>query len=539
MRSAWFATLTMLTAMLAVAFGATKPAGPAGPASTSSPATSSVSPFDAGLAKPTGQIDTLVFDQLARLNIKPAPICSDAVFVRRVFLDVIGTLPTASEARDFIADKSPGKRRLLIDRLLDRPEFADYWAMKWADTLRIKAEFPIKLWPKAAQTYYRWIHACIGQNTPYDQLARGMLLACGSSYYAPQANFYRAVQNRDSAGLAQAVALTFMGQRAERWPKQKLADLAVFFSQVSYKYTGEWKEEIVYLDPAKTDALPASAHLPDGSVAILQPGCDARKVFADWLTSPRNPEFSQSIVNRVWCWLMGRGIVQECDDIRGDNPPTNPKLLAYLQSELVSSGYNLQAIYKLILNSQTYQLSSIPQSDDPRALANFAYYQVRPLEAEVLIDALCQISGTGERYVSVVPEPFTYLPIDMRAINISDGNTSSAFLELFDRPARDTGLISERSASAKSGQRLHMLNSTHVQNKIANGPKMRQLLAQPRTAPKALADTLYLTILSRHPTDDELRIMSTYSRSSTQLARDAVMDIAWALINSEEFLNRH
>jgi hypothetical protein len=461
------------------------------------------------------------------------------VFVRRVFLDVIGTLPTVSEAQDFVADKSPGKRRILIDRLLNRPEFADYWAMKWADTLRIKAEFPIKLWPKAAQAYYRWIHTCIRQNTPYDQMARKMLLATGSGFYAPQANFYRAVQNRDPAALAQAVALTFMGQRAEKWTRQTLTDLAVFFSQVSYKYTDEWKEEIVYLDPVKTTALPFSARLPDGSVVPLPDGGDARKVFVDWLLAPKNPDFGRNIVNRVWFWLMGRGIINECDDIRSDNPPSNPQLLAYLQGELIASGYDLKSIYRLILNSQTYQLSSIPRSSDPQAAANFAFYQIRPLEAEVLIDAICQITGTEERYVSAVPEPFTYLPPDVRAIDISDGNTSSAFLELFDRPSRDTGLASERNASAKSEQRLHMLNSTHVQNKIANGPKLRQLLAQTRSAPGSLADTLYLTILSRHPTADELRIVSAYRQSSTQPARDCVVDLAWALINSEEFLNRH
>ena len=203
---------------------------------------------------PTGEIDQLVFNRLKQLDIQPANFCSDAVFVRRAYLDVIGTQPSAPEASSFILNRDPDKRAKLIDRLLARDEFADYWAMKWSDLLRVKAEFPIDLWPNAAQAYYHWIRAAIAANQPYDQFVRDLLTASGSNFEVGQANFYRAMQNRDPRGIAQAVALTFMGERADKWPTNQLAGMAAFFSQVSIKTTAEWKEEIVFWNPASTNA---------------------------------------------------------------------------------------------------------------------------------------------------------------------------------------------------------------------------------------------------------------------------------------------
>ena len=341
---------------------------------------------------PAGRIDELVFERLEQLDIQPAHVCSDSVFVRRVYLDVIGTLPTAREAREFLLDRDPNKRRVLIDRLLERDEFADYWAMKWSDLLRVKAEFPINLWPNAAQAYHRWIRTSIKDNMPYDQFAREMLTANGSNFRVGPVNFYRAVKSRTPQGLAQAVALAFMGVRTENWPEDRLAGMAVFFSRIKYKPTGEWKEEIVTYEP-DVATLPTSpgiappAVFPDGTPASLVSQRDPRAIFADWLIDANNPWFGRNIVNRVWFWLLGRGIIQEPDDIRPDNPPSHPVLLEYLEQELVASKYDLQHIYRLILNSKTYQLSSVPQSDSPEAAANFAKYPLRRLEAEVLIDA--------------------------------------------------------------------------------------------------------------------------------------------------------
>ncbi len=220
---------------------------------------------------PQGKIDKLVFASLRRLNIRPANLCSDAVFVRRVYLDVIGTLPTADEARQFLADRNPQKRPALVDRLLERKEFADYWAMKWSDLLRIKAEFPINLWPNAAQAYHRWIRTSIQENKPYDRFVRELLTESGSNFRVPPVNFYRALQSREPQAIAQAVALTLMGTRAEKWPKERLAGMAAFFSQIGYKSTAEWKEEIVFFDPGKavppSGGSPPPAIFPDGTAA--------------------------------------------------------------------------------------------------------------------------------------------------------------------------------------------------------------------------------------------------------------------------------
>jgi hypothetical protein len=291
--------------------------------------------------------------------------------VRRVFLDVTGTLPTGREAADFIQNRDPDKRAKLIDRLLARDEFADYCAMRWSELLRIKAEYPINLWPEAAQAYHHWIRTAIADNKPYDQFARELVTASGSDFQFPPANFYRAMQNRDPQGIAKAVALAFMGERAEKWPANRLAGMAAFFSQIGYKPTSAWKEEIVYWDPDSTNAQTA-AILPDGRKIQLSPDRDPREVFADWLVDGKNPQFTACIVNRVWDWLLGRGIVQEPDDLRADNPPANPELLAYLQHELVASHFNLKHIYRLILNSQTYQLSCVARSKGPEAAANSA-----------------------------------------------------------------------------------------------------------------------------------------------------------------------
>jgi hypothetical protein len=504
---------------------------------------------------PQNKIDDLVFARLKQLGIQPAKLCSDAVFVRRAYLDVIGTVPTAKEAYQFLQDTDPKKRSALIDRLLDRPEFADYWAMKWSDLLRVKAEFPINLWPNAAQAYHHWIRASISENQPYDRFVREMLTESGSNFRDAPVNFYRAMQSRDPQAIAQTVALNFMGVRAEKWPKERLADMAGFFSNIGYKETGEWKEEIVFFDPSKTAAalpdktaaalpdktaaaLPRDATFPDGTRAKLTADRDPRDVFAEWLTSPKNPWFARSIVNRTWSWLLGRGIVHEPDDIRPDNPPENPELLAFLEKELIASKYDLKHIYRLILNSETYQLSSIPRTDSADADKHFAYYPLRRLDAEVLIDALCEITGTTEKYSSAIPEPFTFIPDEQRSISLPDGSITSSFLEQFGRPPRDTGLESERNNRLTASQALHMLNSSHIQQKIERSPKLNYVI-QNTQEPQKLVSTLYLMILSRLPTPEEFKIVSAYSQAGSANGRAATSDLIWSLMNSAEFLYRH
>jgi hypothetical protein len=536
------------------------------------------------------KVDEPVFARLAQLGIQPVQ-CSDGVFVRRAYLDVIGTLPTAKEARDFIQDaNAANKRSALIERLLARDEFADYWAMRWGDILRIKAEFPVNLWPNAAQAYHRWVRAAIAANKPYDQFARELLTSSGSNFRVGPVNFYRAIQDRKPEGIATAVALTLMGARTERWPPERLSGMAVFFSQVGYKPTSEWKEEHVFWDPLGASALagnnapgrpgipaiaqavyegaqPAipvtkiaerrTATFPNGTVVDLDPNRDPREIFADWLITPQNPWFTRCVANRIWAWLLGRGIVHEPDDLRPDNPPSNPALLACLENELVEGHYDLKRLYRLILNSQTYQLSSMPRFTTPAAAANFAAYPLRRLDAEVLIDAINAITGTSDLYTSAIPEPFTYIPEGKPAIAIADGSITSPFLALFGRSARATGMENERDNKPVPAQWLHLLNSSHIQRKLEQGTKLRAIVESGR-GQSAIIEELYLTILSRFPTAEERKNAESLGqiqpvKPATAAAktgappakavvtkrREDWLDLSWSLINSTEFLYRH
>jgi hypothetical protein len=350
-------------------------------------------------------------------------------------------------------------------------------------------------------------------------------------------NFYRAIQGQEPSAIAGAVALTFMGVRLEKWPEERRSGMEAFFSRVAYKQTAEWKEEIVYLDPAQTE--PLDAVFPDGRTVRIPPDKDPRVVFADWLIDPENPWFARNIVNRIWAWLLGRGIIHEPDDIRPDNPAIHPELLAYLENHLVKTNYDLKDIYRLILNSRTYQQSAIPRTDNPQAEALFACYPVRRLEAEVLIDALCWISGTRESYSSPIPEPFTFIPVENRSIELADGSITSQFLEMFGRPARDTGLESERNNQPTDAQRLHLLNSSHVQNKIERSTRLNGLVKAAKGKRQTLVNMIYLNILSRYPTKAELTTAQRYFQTSRINLRQAANDLAWALINSKEFLYRH
>lgn len=493
-----------------------------------------------GPLAPGNRIDELVFAQLQRLHIEPAPLCSDPVFVRRVYLDVTGTLPTAAEAQRFILDRTPNKRAALIDQLLARDEYADYLAMKWGDVLRIKAEFPINLWPNAAQAYHQWIRDAVRANLPADQFARQLLTASGSNFEMPPVNFYRAIQTRTPTGIAQAVALAFLGERAETWPSNRLANLAVFFAGVGYKSTAEWKEEIVYFNPASTNlgALNGSvrtAILPGGATVKLDPDQDPRVVFANWLV--KDPQFAANLANRAWAWLLGRGIVQEPDDFRADNPPANRELLNYLAEKFTADGYDFKALCRLILNSKTYQLSALPRSKDPAAAANFAYYPLRRLDAEVLIDAVDQITGTNELYSSAIPEPYTFVPDNLRSIALPDGSITSSFLEMFGRPSRDTGLESERNNRMTAAQKLWLLNSSVMQRKI-DSSRMIQFQTSANRASADVVTGMYLGILSRYPTAAETDVAEKYFQSGAG-KRQATVDLAWALMNSTEFLYRH
>lgn len=485
---------------------------------------------------PENIIDTQIVKFLSNYGQKLRNPCSDYVFIRRVYLDVTGTLPKPEEIDAFINDKRPDKRRILIDELLDRDEYAMYWTMKWCDLLRVKSEYPINLWPNAVQAYHQWIYQKIRENQPYDKFVRELLTSSGSNFRVPAVNFYRATGGRDPSSIAKAVALTFMGIRFEKLPEQQQKNMSAFFSRVSYKKTSEWKEEIVYLNP-ETSEKSIKLVFPDGKTVEISPQEDERKIFADWLISPSNPYFNKNIVNRIWAYLMGQGVISPVDDIFQKNPP-GTEILELLSKELTKSNYDLKHVYRLILNSRTYQQSSIPAGKQ-HPDTNFAYYKVRQMEAEVLLDALCWLSGEGEGYVSQIPEPFTYIPKENRTIALADGSITSSFLMTFGRPSRDTGLDSERNNKPTDKQRLYMLNSTDIQKKIRSSPILRKAFSQVWKNRTEAINTIYKVILSRLPTQEEISIIEEYFNNSGLRTDQVVGDIAWALLNSKEFIFKH
>ncbi len=493
-----------------------------------------VAPYElADWTVPATPLDTLHQKALAARRLSPARPCSDEVFHRRVFIDLLGTLPTPDEVNAFAQDNRPDKRAKLVDTLLTRREFTDYLTMRWGDVLRIKAEFPINLWPNAVQSYYRWVHDQVEANRPWDQVVTELLTANGSNFRAAPANFYRAIQTRDPSGIAEAVALTWMGTRLDKWTAAQRADLANFFSRLIFKKTEEWKEEIVCLDP--TVLAPLDVTYPDGKKERIAAGADPRRAFAAWLTTPGNRYFARALANRVWSWLFGRGIVHEADDIRADNPPALPEVLSYLEAELTRAKFDLRALIKLIVLSRCYQQSSIAAAPGADSEKYFAAYPVRRLDAEVLCDALLAITGQTDSYSSQVPEPFTWLPENQRAVNLGDGSITSSFLEMFGRPPRDTGLESERNLAPTDAQRLYMLNSGELQRRLDQSPQVRNLALAARGNRTTMARGLYTLILSRQPTTAELAAAGRFAGVPFQVA----FDLAWALLNTKEFLYRH
>ena len=486
---------------------------------------------------PENAVDVEVLAALRKRGISPARPCSDEVFLRRVYVDLIGTLPEPAEAQEFLKDSRPGKRAALIEALMQREEFNDYWALKWCDLLRVKSEFPINLWPNAVQAYHRWIRDAVRENRPLDRMARELLTASGSNFRVPPVNFYRAIQERTPRGIAEAVALTFMGVREEGLTEEQWAGMAGFFKRVAYKKTQEWKEEVVMLDPAVNTAQ--TAVFPDGKTVEIPAEQDPRRVFADWLTAAENPWLARNFANRAWSWFFGRGVIHEPDDIRLNNPPGNPALLALLEKELVRAKYDLRQLFRLILNSRTYQQSSLPRSEHAEAAAFFARYPARRMDAEVLFDALCRITGTEQEYSSPIPEPFTFLPHDQRAIALADGSIGCPFLEAFGRPTRDTGLESERNNQTGEAQLLQLLNSSDLQRRIERGPRLHKVIKDSQWKRGEAIQRLYLLILSRRPTAGEAAAAEKYFGASKLGFKQAADDLVWALLNSKEFLSRH
>ena len=448
---------------------------------------------------PNNKIDELVFAKLQKLGFPPSDLCSDEVFLRRAYLDVIGCLPKPDEARAFLADPDPAKRAKLIDRLLERDEYADFWALKWGDLLRIKSEYPVRVWPRGVQTYYRWVRGSIAANKPYDQFVRELITANGSDFQVGPANYYRAVQKREPQTYAEATAVLFLGARldcarchahpTENWGLDDGLGMAAFFSKVAIKATQEWKEEIVFFNqyggvyhPKLRDYV--NPKFLGGEVLDMPRDQDPRPKFAEWLTAPQNPWFAKVMANRVWYWLLGRGIVHEPDDFRSTNPPSNPELLDYLTQEFVGHKFDVKYLFRLILNSKTYQLSSKANDLNRSDMANFSHYYVRRMGAEQLLDAVCQVTGTSDQFASWIPVPPTIMPAGSRAVQVFDGDIKNPLLDLFGRPLRDTPYECERKLGGSVRQSLHLVNSDHFEGKVAGSPNLQRLLQANKPDPE-------------------------------------------------------
>ena len=485
-------------------------------------------------------------------NITNAATVSDVIFLRRVMLTAAGRLPTADEVQNFINEDQPGKHQKLIDRVLDSPEYADMQAMRFADMLRIKSEFPINLWPNAVQFYHRKIHDDLLNDRSLKAMFYEMLTASGSNFRNAYANFFRASADRTPAGLARMVLLTTMNMRETALDEPTFNKFAQLFSKIRYKSTYEWKEEIVY-----TDFIPdkINAALPDGTpVTVDTARQDPRQVFADWLLDDQNGYFARAITNRVWHWVFGRGLYMQTDDLpllkknsfwsglfgcadENDTAdrPFSTELQEYLIKEFKQNQYSLKHLYRVIMNSAAFHAS--PLNQDENMLSNFAVYPVRRLESELVIDALASVTREYDRYMSVIPEPFTYLPNRSKAVNIADGSISTGVLDNFGRPPRDSGQISERNTASTDSQNLYLMNSAALYRRINN--YCRRLKKQfPST--ESRLDRIYLDILSRYPTPRERKLFADYQQDLDKKNREAAWsDTVWVLFNSKEFLFYH
>jgi hypothetical protein len=380
-----------------------------------------------------------------------------------------------------------------------------------------------------------------------------MLVSAGSNFRDGPANFYRAVTTKDPQTFAEQAALAFMGARlscsrchphpTEKWTLDDNLGMAAFFAQVRFKNTAEWKEEVVYLDP---DAVfknpktkqPVKAKFLNGPEVELTKGEDARARFADWLTAPDNPWFAKNAVNRIWAHLMGRGLVHEPDDMRPGNRPSHPEFLDFLARDFVAHRYDLRHVYRTILNSQAYQRASRTTPRNAADTTLYSHYRLRRLGAEQLLDALTQVTQTSETFASSIPEPFTRLPRDIRAVQIADGSITTPFLELFGRPPRDTAYDRDRCNDTSMRQALHLLNSSDIERKVANSERLKRLVSEKKTN-KDIIEELYLAAFSRVPTQAELGKLTAFLVDNKTPRPQALQDVLWAIVNTQEFIFNH
>lgn len=501
-------------------------------------------------------VDKHVFAKLKMLSILPSDLCTDQEFIRRAFLDLCGVLPKAEEVKAFLTSTDKDKRAKLIDTLLDRPEYADYWTLKWSDVLRSNRK---TIQVKGVHVYQTWLRGHIAANTPFNEITKELITASGSTFANPPANFYRIA--RDPQNLAETTAQLFFGIRMqcakchnhpfERWTQDDYYSMAAFFARVKQKpdalEIGADKKaaaEVIYLDRAGEVVQPrTNKTMPPKFLggAVAPASKDRREALADWLTAGNNPFLAKSVVNRIWFHLNGRGIVDPVDDFRDSNPSANDELLEALGKEFIDKKFDVKHVIRTIMNSRTYQLSA--QSNDSNREDNkyFSHAVTKQLPAEALLDAICAATE--------VPEKFAGLPAGTRAVQLPDGENNHVFLKTFGQPGRELACECEREGDSNLAQALQLINGPTINDKMrAPGNRIGRLLGKKAQDLEILED-LYLATLSRTPLEGEVKASldhlnkgierGTTPQEKEANRRKAWEDVQWALLNSKEFLFRH
>ena len=489
-------------------------------------------------------IDGHVHRQLKKLNIVPSELCDDADFMRRVYLDIIGTLPTADEARAFLADRRSDRRARLVDALLQRPEYADYWAMKWSDLLRVDRQ---ALGHKGAYSYYRWIRQSLAANKPHDVMVRELLTAEGPLSESPQGQFYKVVAK--PGDMASTLSQVFLGVRIacaechhhpfDRWSQDDYYGMQAFFQQVGRKHGSRGEMLVAEGNPEtknpRTGKVVTAHPLADGKTgqweAATVTSLDRRVELARWFTAAGNPWFAQNLANRLAAHFLGRGLIEPVDDVRDTNPPTNPELLAALTRHVVESKFDVKAVIRTITASRTYQLSSRPNETNRGDEQNYSRALLKRPPAEVLLDAICQTTGRGEKFAGV--------PAGYRAIQLWDSGVDHYFLTLFGRPGRTTACQCERNSQPSISQVLHLTNSPQIHAKLTHERGTVTRLVRDVSNDALLVEELYLTFFARYPSDEEKQAALDYLKESKPDRRQAAEDLAWSMLNSLEFLFNH
>jgi hypothetical protein len=490
-------------------------------------------------------IDGLVVAKLKGLNIAPSAQASDAVFIRRAYLDAAGILPSAEDVENFLNDTSPDKKAKLIDALLRRDEFVDYWAYKWSDLLLVSSK---KLRPTQMWSFYNWIRDSVKQNKPWDQFAREIFLESGSTREHGALNYF--ILHKDPIELVENVTQAFLGQRItcarchnhplEKWTQKQYYQMANMLSRVGIKNGSEPGDVVVF---AKVSGdinhprllRPLNPTPLDGKPVGLDSPIDRRVPLAEWLTSPENPYFARSIVNRVWGNLMGRGIISPIDDVRATNPASNEELLTALTRDFVAHKFDIKYLIRTIMNSGTYQLASEANATNQDDNQFYSKYIVKRLPAEVILDAMSQVTG--------VPTAFPGYAAGTRALQLPDSQVPSQFLSSFGRPARNICDSSERSSDPNVAQALHVINGDTLNKKIGAPDGYIALLLKLGLSERRIIEQLFLSAYSRYPADAERQTLMTAMQSAWSekgdTRRQALEDAAWAMLTSKEFLFNH